>query len=636
MSTMPDARGRFGDFGGRFVPETVMGALDELLAAWQTAWSDPAFHRRLDVLARDYVGRPSPLYRAERLEQYANGARIYLKREDLNHTGAHKINNAVGQALLAERLGKRRIVAETGAGQHGVASATVCARFGLDCHVYMGEEDIRRQHPNVVRMRMLGAEVIPVTAGSGTLKDAMNEAIRDWITNVEDTHYLIGSAAGPHPYPVLVRELQSVIGREAREQVLAAEGRLPDLVVACVGGGSNAIGLFHPFIEDADVRLLGAEAGGDEQRHGCDAVGGAGVGAARLEELRAGRRGRPGAGDALDLGRTRLPRGRPGTRLAEGHRPRPVRAGHRRAGAGGVPPAVHARGHHPGARVGTRAVAGAAAGAARAGRGGGAFRARRQGRGRGRGAGVAGMRIETPALVIYLMADHDTVELAEAAVRGGATALEIGIPFSDPLADGPTVQRAGQRALRNGMTATRALKVIGELRTRIPVPLIPMTYAGPVMAYGEERFCADLAAAGADGMIVPDVPHDEAGDLIEACRRNGLDMVPMLAPTSTDERIELACKDAGGFVYLVSVAGITGSRQGLSDRVAPLVGRVRPHTELPLLVGFGIASGATAREVMDAGADGVVIGSKAIEVAEQGGAEGLERFVAEVATAITK
>jgi tryptophan synthase beta chain len=263
MSTVPDQRGRFGQFGGRFVPETVMGALDELLDAWTAAWADPAFHAELDGLARDYVGRPSPLYRAERLEELANGARVYLKREDLNHTGAHKINNAVGQALLAVRLGKRRIVAETGAGQHGVASATVCARFGLDCHVYMGEEDIRRQHPNVVRMGMLGAEVIPVTAGAGTLKDAMNEAIRDWITNVETTHYLIGSAAGPHPYPLLVRELQSVIGREAREQVLAAEGRLPDLVVACVGGGSNAIGLFHPFLDDPDVRLLGAEAGGD-------------------------------------------------------------------------------------------------------------------------------------------------------------------------------------------------------------------------------------------------------------------------------------------------------------------------------------------------------------------------------------
>jgi tryptophan synthase beta chain len=269
-STYPDARGRFGEFGGRFVPETVMGALDELSAAWTAAWSDPAFHAQLDGLARDYVGRPSPLYLAERLMESTPGTRLYLKREDLNHTGAHKINNAVGQALLAVRLGKRRIVAETGAGQHGVASATVCARFGLECHVYMGEEDIRRQRPNVVRMRMLGAEVISVTAGSGTLKDAMNEAIRDWITNVETTHYLIGSAAGPHPYPLLVRELQTVIGREAREQVLAAEGRLPDLVVACVGGGSNAIGLFHPFLDDEGVRLLGAEAGGDQ--HGTAAT----------------------------------------------------------------------------------------------------------------------------------------------------------------------------------------------------------------------------------------------------------------------------------------------------------------------------------------------------------------------------
>jgi tryptophan synthase beta chain len=264
MSTMPDERGRFGDFGGRFVPETVMGALDELVAAWEAAKADPAYHAELDRLSRDYVGRPSPLYLAERLMEERPGTRIYLKREDLNHTGAHKINNALGQALLAVRLGKKRIVAETGAGQHGVASATVCARFGLECHVYMGEEDIRRQHPNVVRMHMLGAEVIPVSAGAGTLKDAMNEAIRDWITNVETTHYLIGSAAGPHPYPALVRDLQSVIGIEAREQVLKAEGRLPDLVCACVGGGSNAIGLFHPFLDDPGVRLLGAEAGGDE------------------------------------------------------------------------------------------------------------------------------------------------------------------------------------------------------------------------------------------------------------------------------------------------------------------------------------------------------------------------------------
>jgi tryptophan synthase beta chain len=264
QETYPDARGRFGEFGGRFVPETVMGALDELVEAWDAARADESFWRELHGLGRDYVGRPTPLYLAERLLDDDHGARVYLKREDLNHTGAHKINNAVGQALLALRLGKRRIIAETGAGQHGVATATVCARFGLECHVYMGEEDIRRQHPNVVRMHMLGAEVIPVTSGAGTLKDAMNEAIRDWITNVETTHYLIGSAAGPHPYPGLVRDLQSVIGREAREQVLEREGRLPDLVVACVGGGSNAIGLFHPFVGDPEVRLLGAEAGGDE------------------------------------------------------------------------------------------------------------------------------------------------------------------------------------------------------------------------------------------------------------------------------------------------------------------------------------------------------------------------------------
>ncbi len=266
MSTLPDDRGRFGAYGGRFVPETVMGALDELAVGYRAAAADPAFAADVERLGRDYVGRPTPLYLAERLGEQV-GARIWLKREDLNHTGAHKINNAVGQALLAVRLGKRRIVAETGAGQHGVASATVCARFGLECHVYMGEEDIRRQHPNVVRMHMLGAEVIPVSAGAGTLKDAMNEAIRDWITNVETTHYLIGSAAGPHPYPEIVRDLQSVIGREARAQITEREGRLPDVVCACVGGGSNAIGLFHPFVPDEGVRLIGAEAGGDERGH---------------------------------------------------------------------------------------------------------------------------------------------------------------------------------------------------------------------------------------------------------------------------------------------------------------------------------------------------------------------------------
>jgi tryptophan synthase beta chain len=251
--------GYFGPYGGRYVPETLVPALDELERGWREIKDHTGFALELEGLQRDYVGRPTPLYRTERL---AEGKSVYLKREDLCHTGAHKINNALGQALIARRLGKRRIVAETGAGQHGVAAATVCARFGLDCVVYMGSEDMARQAPNVERMRLLGAEVSPVEFGTRTLKEATSEAIRDWITNVETTHYMIGSCVGPHPYPELVGELQAVIGREARAQILAAEGRLPDAVVACVGGGSNAIGLFAGFVDDADVRLIGVEAAG--------------------------------------------------------------------------------------------------------------------------------------------------------------------------------------------------------------------------------------------------------------------------------------------------------------------------------------------------------------------------------------
>ena len=251
--------GFYGPYGGRYVPETLMPALDELESGWARIRDEPDFRAELDALAETYVGRPTPLYRAERISETK---RIYLKREDLCHTGAHKINNALGQALVARRLGKHRIVAETGAGQHGVASATVCARFGLECVVYMGAEDMERQRPNVERMRLLGAEVRPVDFGTRTLKEATSEAIRDWITNVETTHYLIGSCVGPHPYPEIVRELQAVIGREAREQILSAEGRLPGAVIACVGGGSNAIGLFAGFLADGDVRLVGVEAAG--------------------------------------------------------------------------------------------------------------------------------------------------------------------------------------------------------------------------------------------------------------------------------------------------------------------------------------------------------------------------------------
>lgn len=262
MYTQPNAQGYFGEFGGRFVAETLMPLILQVEETYHQAKQDPEFQARLDYYYKHYIGRPSALYFAERTTTYCGGAKIYFKRDELNHTGAHKINNCVGQALIAKRLGKKRIIAETGAGQHGVATATVCALFGMQCVVYMGAEDIQRQAPNVFRMKLLGAQVVPVTSGSATLKDAMNEALRDWVAHVDDTYYLIGTAAGPAPYPEMVRDFHAVIGREAKEQILEAEGKLPDTLVACIGGGSNAIGLFYPFIDDADVKMVGVEAGG--------------------------------------------------------------------------------------------------------------------------------------------------------------------------------------------------------------------------------------------------------------------------------------------------------------------------------------------------------------------------------------
>jgi len=275
--TQPDERGHFGDYGGRYVAETLMPLVLDLEREYRAAQADPAFDAQFQDLLEHYVGRPSPLYFAERLTEALGGAQVWFKRDELNHTGAHKINNCIGQILLAMRMGKTRIIAETGAGQHGVATATVCARFGLPCTVFMGAEDVRRQSPNVFRMKLLGAEVRPVTSGRGTLKDAMNEALRDWVANVDDTFYIIGTAAGPHPYPELVRDFQSVIGKEARQQMQDRIGRLPDLLVAAIGGGSNALGLFHPFLDDADVKMLGVEAAGhglDGNEHAASLLGG--------------------------------------------------------------------------------------------------------------------------------------------------------------------------------------------------------------------------------------------------------------------------------------------------------------------------------------------------------------------------
>lgn len=277
FTTGPDEQGRFGIYGGRFVSETLMPLILELEAEYERAKTDPAFWDQMNDLWTHYVGRPSPLYFAERMTEHLGGAKVYMKRDELNHTGAHKINNVLGQILLAIRMGKTRIIAETGAGQHGVATATVCARFGLKCVVYMGAHDVERQAPNVFRMRLLGAEVVPVTSGRGTLKDAMNDALRDWVTNVRDTFYCIGTVAGPHPYPAMVRDFQSIIGKEVREQIMPREGRLPDTIIAAIGGGSNAMGLFYPFLDDKEVRIIGVEAGGkgvDDRMEHCASLSG--------------------------------------------------------------------------------------------------------------------------------------------------------------------------------------------------------------------------------------------------------------------------------------------------------------------------------------------------------------------------
>jgi tryptophan synthase beta chain len=357
--TGPDERGHFGIFGGRFVAETLMPLILDLEKAYAQARNDPAFKAELGDLLKHYVGRPSALYFAERMTAELGGAKIYFKREDLNHTGAHKINNVLGQILLARRMGKKRIIAETGAGQHGVATATACARFGLECVVYMGAVDVERQKPNVFRMKMLGATVVPVQSGARTLKDAMNEALRDWVTNVDNTFYCIGTAAGPHPYPALVRDFQCVIGEETRAQMIEREGRIPDSLIACIGGGSNAIGLFHPFLDDAGVEIYGVEAAG----HGLDVPDG------HAASLAGGKPGvlhgnrtyllmderRPDSGRPFDFRRPRLSRHRPGAFLAEGDGPRDLSVGDRQGGAGRLPGLHAARGHHSRAGAGARA-----------------------------------------------------------------------------------------------------------------------------------------------------------------------------------------------------------------------------------------------------------------------------------------
>ena len=499
--------------------------------------------------------------------------------------------------MLAQRLGKRRIVAETGAGQHGVATATVCARFGFECVVYMGEEDMRRQRPNVERMRLLGAEVRGVDFGTKTLKEATSEAIRDWITNVETTHYLIGSCVGPAPYPELVAELQSVIGREAREQLLAVEGRLPEAVVACVGGGSNAIGIFHGFVEDEDVRLVGVEAAGAASL----GSGRPGVLHGARSSVLADEDGQIADAHSISAGLD-YPGRRPRARLPARHGPRrvpasrPTRRRSRRSrisrATEGILPALEpahalARARDLDADLILVGLSGP----------------RRQGPRRGARHVSTGKQ-----LVIYLVAEPETPELARAAVEGGADLIELGFPFSDPLAEGPVIRRASERALARGMRTHACLDVLARRASCCPrTPLLPMTYAAILEAYGYERFAADARDRGASSFILVDLPVEDQ----PALRR-----IQLVAPTSTDERIRAAAEATDGWLYLVSVTGTTGARTELSPALPPLVERVGPSATSRSTPAS--ASPRPSRREAGELADGVVVGSRAVQVAEEG------------------
>ena len=514
--TGPDERGHFGIYGGRFVAETLMPLILDLEKAYDDAKADPAFQKEMDGHLATYVGRPSPLYFAERFTEHCGGAKIYFKREELNHTGAHKVNNVLGQIMLALRMGKKRIIAETGAGMHGVATATLCAKFGLPCIVYMGEVDVERQQPNVLRMKILGAEVRPVVSGSKTLKDAMNEALRDWVTNVDDTFYCIGTVAGPHPYPAMVRDFQSIIGNETREQMMEAEGRLPDSLVACIGGGSNAMGLFHPFLDDEGIEIFGVEAAGHgvpSGQHAASITGGRpGVLHGNRTYLADGRR-RPDHRSAFDLGRSRLSRHRPRACLAQRHGPGEFPLRHRRRGGGRVPVGEPARRHHPGAGAGACVGQGAGARAAEAEgshHGGQRLRPRRQGpRQRGsvsRKQKEMTTRIEKrfaalkqegrAALVTFTMAgDPDTetsLAVMKALPQAGADVIELGMPFTDPMADGPSIQAAGQRALKAGQRMTKTLAMVRDFRAGDDAtPIVLMGYYNPIYIYGVDKFLVD-------------------------------------------------------------------------------------------------------------------------------------------------
>ncbi len=672
------AQGKFGDFGGTYVPETLVPALDELQRAFTECQSDSAFLAELHDLLRNWGGRPTPLYLAKNLSQ-AFGANIFFKREDLMHGGAHKTNNALGQALLAKRLGKKRIIAETGAGQHGVAVAMVCALLGLQAEIYMGEVDMQRQKPNVDRMHLLGAKVHPVTTGGRTLKDAINEALRDWVSNLSTTHYLLGTAAGPHPFPTMVKFFQKVIGEEARQQFteLAAEGGLPDYVVACVGGGSNAIGIFAGFEADQQVRLVGVEPAGkglDTKEHGAVlALGTPGclhgmksyvlqtedgqilethslsagldypsVGPEHAHLKQIGRASYFSATDeeavcafeetsrlegiipALESAHAiayakQLAASAPGSNIlvclsGRGDKDLEHVAAYRRGTKAAAVSAQHADGSKtssaaPGTAAGAPAAAAATPEVPTAAPPDRYSQLSIKLKAEGRQAFV-------PFTVLGWPNKEDSHTLINSLIESGADALELGVAFSEPVADGPEIQKAVNETLATGFTCDDAFDLIAAVRKQhqeIPIGLL--VYYNVVLKRGVRNFYAAAHQAGVDSILIADLPVESADEVSAAAAEFHIAPIFIVSSLTSEERLAAIASQARGYIYVVSRLGITGVEERYDADLQNLLLRLRRQTKLPLFVGFGVSTPEQARKIVALGADGVITGSRVIQLA---------------------
>jgi len=707
--------GRFGPYGGAYVPEILMPALEQLEAAFLDAQADPAFEAELGALLSGYAGRPTPLTLCQNLG--SGKARIYLKREDLLHGGAHKTNQVLGQALLARRMGKTRLIAETGAGQHGVATALAGALFGLETRIYMGAHDVERQQLNVFRMKLMGAEVVPVESGQRGLKDAINEALRDWTASFGETHYLLGTAAGPHPFPTMVREFQRVVGREARAQLLEAEGRLPDAIVAAVGGGSNAIGAFADFIADDGVRLVGVEAAGkglDGSEHGATLLRGRrgilhgaetfvlqdehgqiseswsvsagldypGVGPEHAHLKETGRAEYVGATDreALDafalLARSEgiIPAFESAHALAHALKiveeategtvilvnlsgrgdkdmeqaQKLLQSGSRREEK---PSPLVGEGWVEAKTMSTAPAAVpslSAADAARAppqplptrGRGHRGANPDRYtamfARLRGREEGAFG--------AFVMLGDSDlatSARILDVLVEGGADMLEVGIPFSDPVADGPTIQAAATRALAAGIAPPDCLRLLADFRARHPhVPVGVLTYANLVMSYGHHSYPAKAreelpftpfyracAEAGVDSVLVADVPTLEGDPFAAAARAHGIAPVLIAAPNTPEPTLARIAALGEGYTYCVARTGVTGAERAMELAHEELFAALDRHLAPPPVLGFGISTPDQVRTALAAGAAGVISGSAIVKLVGTGDLEAVSSFV---------